>query len=120
MMKPARDYKPKKMSNELMSQIWKDRGFQEGVKEQKTRFFKNPELHTAAFWQCQYCTTKFFFRAETICNLCGNCQSCGINHDNREDTSCICGNHLPADAPETITRVVKIHKLPAKDITDKG
>ena len=116
-MKPARNYKPKKMSNSLKAQIWKDRGFQEGVREPKTRYFKNPKLHTVANWQCEYCTTRFLFRAETVCNLCGNCQSCGIYHENREDTNCICGNHLPDNAPAIIRRKVRVLKT-EKNLTD--
>lgn len=106
-MTKAKQYKPKKLTFELQEEIWKERGMINGPTEDPIRQVVDAHPHSETTWQCKYCTARFFFRPESICKFCGLCQSCGIYHENREDTECLCGNRLDEGASAIIRRVVR-------------
>lgn len=70
---------------------------------------KNPHRHNVTNWTCSNCRTRFFFRAEAVCNVCGICQSCGMyNADPETKDGCMCGNVVDdASQPVLRRRVVR-------------
>lgn len=106
-MKKVKQYQPKEVTPKLLEQIWEDRGGINGPVGPANLQVKDAHSHSETTWQCKYCTGRFFFRAEVVCKFCGLCQSCGIYHENREDTSCLCGNRLPEGSPEIIRRRIR-------------